>query len=56
MQLTPDSTYFASTAGGENDDMEEIAVSIFGEEVKYEIPPEPAELRDVVKNFEILYL
>ena len=53
MQLTPDYLYFASTAGGENDDVE---VSIFGEEVKYEIPPEPAERRDLVKNFEVFYL
>ena len=41
--------YVASTAGGE------IAVPKFGEEVKYNIPPAPAELRDLVKRFEVLF-
>ena len=33
--------YVASTAGGENDEVEEIAIPNFGEEVEYDIPPAP---------------
>ena len=47
--------YVASTAGGENDEVEEIAIPNFGEEVEYDIPPAPAELRDLVKRFEVLF-
>ena len=52
---TPGHMYVTSTAGGENDDAEEIAVPKFGEEVKYDTPPAPAELRDLVKKFEVLF-
>ncbi|KAL5502332.1 hypothetical protein EMCRGX_G009085 [Ephydatia muelleri] len=38
---------------GENDDVEEIAIPNFGDEVVYDIPPAPAELRDLVKRFEL---
>ena len=47
--------YVASTAGGENDEVEEIAIPNFGDEVEYDIPPAPAELRDLVKRFEVLF-
>ena len=52
---TPSYMYVASTAGGENDEAEETAVPKFGEEVKYDVPPAPAELRDLVKKFEVLF-
>eukprot|EP00731_Ephydatia_muelleri_P006421 Em0003g669a len=35
---------------GENDEVEEIAIPNFGDEVEYDIPPAPAELRDLVKS------
>ncbi|KAL5502623.1 hypothetical protein EMCRGX_G009425 [Ephydatia muelleri] len=35
---------------GENDEVEEIAIPNFGDEVEYNIPPAPAELRDLVKR------
>ena len=47
--------YVASTAGGEKDEVEEIAIPKFGDEVEYDIPPAPAELRDLVKRFEVLF-
>ena len=48
--------YVAPTAGGQNDEVEEIAMPKFGEEVEYDIAPAPAELRDlVVKKFEVLF-
>eukprot|EP00731_Ephydatia_muelleri_P035282 Em0111g7a len=52
---TPSYMYVASTAGGENDEVEEIAIPNFGDEVEYDIPPAPAELRDLVKRFEVLF-
>ena len=52
---TPSCMYVGSTAGGESDEAEEIAVPKFGEEVEYDIPPAPAELRDLVKRFEVLF-
>ena len=53
----PSYMYVASTltAGGENDEVEEIAIPNFGDEVEYDIPPAPAELRDLVKSFEVLF-
>ena len=49
----PSYMYVASTltAGGENDEVEEIAIPNFGDEVEYDIPPAPAELRDLVKTW-----
>ena len=52
---TPSYMYVASTAGGENDEVEEIAIPNFGDEMEYDIPPAPAELRDLVKRFEVLF-
>ena len=52
---TPSYMYVTSTAGGENDEVEEIAIPNFGDEVEYDIPPAPAELRDLVKRFEVLF-
>eukprot|EP00731_Ephydatia_muelleri_P038690 Em0863g2a len=52
---TPSYMYVASTAGGEKDEVEEIAIPKFGDEVEYDIPPAPAELRDLVKRFEVLF-
>ena len=43
--------YVASTASGENDEVEEIAIPNFGEEVEYNIPSAPAVLKDLVKRF-----
>eukprot|EP00731_Ephydatia_muelleri_P006112 Em0003g360a len=42
--------YVASTAGGENDEVEEIAIPNLGDEVEYVFSPAPAELRDLVKS------
>ena len=47
--------YVASTAGGENDEVEEIAIPNFREEVECDIPLAPTELRDLVKRFEVLF-
>ena len=47
--------YVASTAGGENDEVEEIAIPNFGDEVEYDIPLAPVELRDLVKRFEVQF-
>ena len=47
--------YVTSTAGGENDEMEEIAIPNFGDEVEYDIPLAPAELRDLVKRLKVLF-
>ena len=40
---TPSCMYVGSTAGGESDEAEEIAVPKFGEEVEYDIPLAPRE-------------
>ena len=52
---TPSYIYVASTAGGENDEVEKIAIPNFGDEVEYDIPPAPAELRDLMKRFEVVF-
>ena len=46
----PSYMYVASTAGGENDEVEEIAIPNCGDEVEYDIPPAPAELRDLTRE------
>ena len=48
--------YVAPTAGGENDEVEEIAIPNFGEEVEYDIPPTPTELRKGLRYYFQQYL